>query len=125
MRNGGWIIIIVLCCTLGACATTSESNDALSDLFGWIPDVVAGVKSPADTPPVDSGPEVPPPSSIRSIRTGPTARCANGHTFRARCVRARGGEVCFFETDDGSAFDCETLKCRTVPDELLAWCSQR
>jgi hypothetical protein len=43
--------------------------------------------------------------------------------YHVRCVRSAGGDACFFETDDGGAFDCTDGTCAAPPAELTNWCA--
>src|SRR5256885_11471524 len=48
--------------------------------------------------------------------------CTSGREFHVRCVRNPGGQACFYESEDGEAFDCADSSCGRVPDGLNAWC---
>ncbi len=43
--------------------------------------------------------------------------------YHVRCVRSQAGETCFFETDDGAAYDCGGAVCAAAPGDLSAWCA--
>jgi hypothetical protein len=64
----------------------------------------------------------PPPSGIRDYWRGPTLPCKDGRSMHQRCVTAASGHSCFWETDEGTLFDCPDDKCQTIPANLAAWC---
>ncbi|HZS39182.1 MAG TPA: hypothetical protein VFF06_20265 [Polyangia bacterium] len=65
-----------------------------------------------------------PPAPAQAYQTWIVARtaCANAREYHVRCVRTQQ-QACFFETDDGFAYDCADAECKTVPPELGAWCA--
>jgi hypothetical protein len=50
------------------------------------------------------------------------AACANGREYHVRCVRSQG-QACFYESDDGVAWDCVDAECKSAPPEVAAWCA--
>jgi hypothetical protein len=109
------LMVVLLAAT--SCASAQQSiaiADSAADILG----LIAMTADAAE----DEPPSQPLPLTIRAVRRGPELHCANGRSFHARCVLARAGEVCFFETDEGTPFDCDTPACATVPANLQAWC---
>jgi len=60
------------------------------------------------------------PSTYQTWIVSRTA-CANAREYHVRCVRTQS-QACFFETDDGFAYDCADAGCKAVPPDLAAWC---
>jgi hypothetical protein len=68
-----------------------------------------------------SAPAAPAPTSTYQTWIAARTACANAREYHVRCVRAQG-QACFFETDDGFAYDCADADCKSIPPELAAWC---
>jgi hypothetical protein len=71
----------------------------------------------------EAQPKTPPPSGIRDYWKGRELACAPGRTMHLVCVRAVTGRSCFWETSEGTPFDCPDASCKTIPAELARWCN--
>jgi hypothetical protein len=72
---------------------------------------------------VSTSSDAPAPQSVYQTWIVSRTACASGREFHLRCVHARDGQACFFETNDGFSYDCADADCKTVPPELSSWCS--
>jgi hypothetical protein len=81
----------------------------------------AVIAQPAPAPALAPAPS-PAPDSGYATWIPSSGKCTSRREFHVRCVRGAGGQSCFFETDDGEAFDCADAECNKAPDAINAWC---
>lgn len=108
-------LVLVLLLTTGCKGLSGPAAEAIGHLAALATiGAAAAVGSAIAAEAGKAGDGVPVNSDVRYRR-----RCTGGRSYKLRCPTAA---PCFWENNEGRAYECTSNGCKETPPELLRWC---